>query len=609
MAEHGIAFHSRDSRFVTASAQVRTLRARGGDGRVGVRGARIQYHLLVPEGSRHDPMTVHAGATQRRGRRLDGTPLNDLAHVATERGIRVQITGFVVDPPLVIVSDPRGPVIARGGSRRGVVVNAAAANVFRRLASTGVLTGSVPGDVAPGEARLLEMLAARGLARLEMSLLEPFPAVSVVVPTFGRVETLTRCLNALRRLRYPPDLIELVVVDDAHPEGASTAGEAARVGARLIRRVINGGPGAARNTGAAGSTAGLLAFVDSDCEVPSEWLTGLLPELADPAIWAVAARVVGIPDSSAVGRYEASRSPLDMGAQGHDLDAANGRLFVPLANLIVDRTVFERVGRFDDALRVGEDVDLCLRILRAGGRIRYLPAVTVGHAPRRSLAGFVRQRIVYAASEAPLVKRYPPLARALPIPLVPVSAALVLVSRPAALPIVARASVAAGLVTLQTEAWRRLSRRMSAAGPDANPTWVSSFRSTVAANARLTDGLIRQFSRHHVVPVSLLVGRFAAKRSMGAALLLLAGAGLSDYVRLRPNLDPVRFLMLHGLDDLAYNAGLLLGAYRERSLRAYLGRVRMSSGLPGSQLTDIHWDGSTLPGSPGRARPQSCEIR
>jgi mycofactocin system glycosyltransferase len=502
------------------------------------------------------------------------TPLAD-------RGIRAAVTGFAVDTPVALLAHPRGGLLAQIGSRRGLIVNAAAATTFRRLATTGVLSGTIMPVRRRADERLLQLLVAHGLARRELSLLEPFPPVAVVVPAYGRVETLVRCLDSLRGLAYPPDLIDLVVVDDAHPDPAATAAVARAVGSRLIRRGTNGGPAAARNTGVASTAAPVIGFVDSDCEVPADWLTELLPQLADPSVWGVAARVVGIPDGTALGAYEQVRSPLDMGAEAHNLDPMGGRLFVPSANLIAARDALMYVRGFDESRRIGEDVDLCLRMIEAGGRIRYLPQPTVGHARRRSVAAFARQRLTYAASEPTLVERHRALERTLPLPVVPLAAGLVLAGRPLGGPLPVRALVGGSLLAVQVEAWSSWSRRSWVTTEGALARRARTLRATLAANGRLVDSLIGQLARHHLLLASLAGGRGRMKPSLGVAAALLLAAATSDYVRLRPRLDVARFAALHAVDDIAYNAGLMVGAVRVRSATAILGRVHVTSGLPG----------------------------
>jgi hypothetical protein len=46
-----------------------------------------------------------------------------------------------------------------------------------------------------------------------------------------------------------------------------------------------------------------------------------------------------------------------------------------------------------------------------------------------------------------------------------------------------------------------------------------------------------------------------------------------EYARTRTDLDPVRFAVARRLDDLAYGAGVWLGALRHRSVRCLLPRL------------------------------------
>ena len=59
----------------------------------------------------------------------------------------------------------------------------------------------------------------------------------------------------------------VVVVDDGSEDPDAVAEVCRRHGATLIRRAVNGGPGAARNQALAVVATELVAFVDSDCEV------------------------------------------------------------------------------------------------------------------------------------------------------------------------------------------------------------------------------------------------------------------------------------------------------------------------------------------------------
>ena len=142
--------------------------------------------------------------------------------------------------------------------------------------------------------------------------------VTVVVPARDRPESLDRCLDSLAGSDRVADRV--VVVDDGSLAPEAVAEVSTRHGATLIRRPVNGGPGAARNDGLASVATELVAFLDSDCEVSPGWLDRLVVMFADPELAAVAPRVRPRPASrgarrTVLDRYAEGRSPLDMGPE------------------------------------------------------------------------------------------------------------------------------------------------------------------------------------------------------------------------------------------------------------------------------------------------------
>ena len=171
-------------------------------------------------------------------------------------------------------------------------------------------------------------------------------------------------------------------------------------------------PAAARTTGAAGVTTPLLAFVDADCVPTAGWLDPLLAHFDDERVAFAAPRVVSraadaATASGAIARYEASRSPLDLGPVEGRIAPATRIAYAPAAAVLVRRQALEEVGGFDPSLRVGEDVDLVWRLVDAGWRARYEPRSVVGHRPRATLAALLRQRFGYGRSAGALDRRHP----------------------------------------------------------------------------------------------------------------------------------------------------------------------------------------------------------
>ena len=208
------------------------------------------------------------------------------------------------------------------------------------------------------------------------------------------------------------DVAAIVVVDDASPQPVSAPPTTASgVPVTLVRRAVRGGPAAARNAGLGEVTTPVVAFVDADCRPRAGWLGPLLDHLADPAVAAVAPRIVPLePDRrapTALARYEARRSSLDLGPVGGRVRARTRIPFVPSAALLARTADVRAVGGFDETMEVGEDVDLVWRLDERGRSVRYEPAATVAHDHRTTARSWARRRFDYGTSAGPLARRHP----------------------------------------------------------------------------------------------------------------------------------------------------------------------------------------------------------
>lgn len=228
----------------------------------------------------------------------------------------------------------------------------------------------------------------------------PFTAahVTVVIPAYGRLP------------RTLPAGMHVIVVDDASPIPL-TLDNADHVVAGLrhtvLRHEANRGPAAARNTGLAAVTTPLVAFVDTDVYLPDDWLQPLLNHFADERVALAAPRVAGAPDSTWLAGYEQRHSPLDLGPEPARIAAGTRVSYVPAAAMVWRAGVVRELGGFDEAMRLGEDVDLVWRCVAAGHRCRYEPTSVVHHEPRSTITALLRQRYGYGRSAAPLARRHP----------------------------------------------------------------------------------------------------------------------------------------------------------------------------------------------------------
>jgi len=279
--------------------------------------------------------------------------------------------------------------------------------------------------LTPAGARLIdgwragaEVGAGEGARRLAARLIEaelahPRPSggavtpadVAVVIPARDRAGELAACLARIDRCR------EIVIVDDGSRDPSAIAAvaderalvvaalpEVHRRGVRVLRREVSGGPAAARNAGLAATDAPFVAFVDSDA-VPGEgWLEPLLAHFGDPRVGAVAPRVRVPPGRSLLARYEAARSPLDLGPDPGIVGPGRRIGYVPAAALVLRRAAldvssaaFQRILMFLNP-EAGSSVNYVYRLSRLYDRLSERSALVMLAAWRGSTMAVARAK-------------------------------------------------------------------------------------------------------------------------------------------------------------------------------------------------------------------------
>lgn len=418
-----------------------------------------------------------------------------------------------------------------GSPARFVRLSAAGVQAWRELRSNAV--------TSPAAGVLARRLTDAGIAH-------PRPPaaradVTVIIPVRDRTAQLARCLASLGSGH------RVLVVDDGSTDPKAVADIAAQHGATLVTRPDNGGPAAARNTGLAHVSTELVAFLDSDCVAPPDWIEDLAGHFADPLVAAVAPRIVALPSGTPAGRYGAVSGSLDLGDRAARVVPGTRVAYVPTAALLVRRAVLADL-LFDPALRYGEDVDLVWRLHDSGWRIRYDPTVQVRHREPETWRALLTRRFHYGTSAGPLARRHP--AAMAPLVLLPwpaLTVAGLLTANPAA--VLTFAAAADDMAHKLRQAGLPPTGVNRATVTAVHQTWLGIGRyGTQFAAPLLLAALIRPGWRRRVAVASLLLGR-----------------PLTTYVARRPAIDPVRFTIGSVADDVAYGAGVLTGCVRART--------------------------------------------
>lgn len=212
------------------------------------------------------------------------------------------------------------------------------------------------------------------------------PEVTIVIPVYDQFARTRECLAAIAE--HPPEVpFEVVVVDDGSHDETQTELEQ-WPGVRYHRRAANGGFIAACNDGAALAHGRRLLFLNNDTIPQPGWLDELVAVAdADLEVGIVGAALLfpdgtlqeagGIVFSDGTGwNYGRGESPNDPRfSYLRETDYVSG------AVLLIDKELFEQVGRFDTryAPAYYEDTDLAFAVRQAGKKVVVAPQAQVVH--------------------------------------------------------------------------------------------------------------------------------------------------------------------------------------------------------------------------------------
>jgi GT2 family glycosyltransferase len=211
------------------------------------------------------------------------------------------------------------------------------------------------------------------------------PLVSIVIVTHGAWSWAERAIGAALANTAVPH--EVIVVDNASPDGTAEKVRERFPEVRLIANEDNAGFGAANNAAAEVAGGEFLALVNSDAVVPAGWAGPLLDALRRPGVGAVVPALVNedgtmqiagalaAPDGSvlALGNGDDVEDPAWKFPRATDFGAA--------ACMLLRRRDFLDAGGFLDDYNPAyfEDLDLCMVLLDRGLRTLYVPDVRVLH--------------------------------------------------------------------------------------------------------------------------------------------------------------------------------------------------------------------------------------
>jgi glycosyltransferase AglI len=213
------------------------------------------------------------------------------------------------------------------------------------------------------------------------------PFVSIIVPVYNGELCIAACIESLLKQDYPSDRYEVIIVDNDSSDRTPEIIKSYSV--RYVLEIDTHTSYGARNAGARAAQGELLAFCDADQIGEPDWLTQLVPLLADDC-------------AGVAGAIHFHGEGLSMVSQFAGLETKNDRTRFEEAaestdqcgtgNVLYRKNLFDHLGGFNPKAISGGDFEFSTRVVRdLGMRIPYTPKAIQYHKHRTTLKGLLKR--------------------------------------------------------------------------------------------------------------------------------------------------------------------------------------------------------------------------
>ncbi|MBD0264363.1 MAG: glycosyltransferase [Tolypothrix sp. Co-bin9] len=196
------------------------------------------------------------------------------------------------------------------------------------------------------------------------------PDISVIIPTYNRISMLEEALNSVFQQDFKGE-VEIIVIDDNSQDGTPAIIRSKYPGIHLIEFKENKGSYATRNQGLKKAKGKYIAFLDSDDLWEKEYLKMQISSLeAYKNCFSV----------SPILRWYLQEGKKNIDYQRPDLTNYISEVHHLLCNTFIatpssvmfPKSAFDKVGLFDEELKVGADGEFYIRCLLSGYKSVFL---------------------------------------------------------------------------------------------------------------------------------------------------------------------------------------------------------------------------------------------
>jgi succinoglycan biosynthesis protein ExoA len=239
------------------------------------------------------------------------------------------------------------------------------------------------------------------------------PTISIIVPCYNERATIGLLLDAILQQTYPRQLMEVVIADGLSQDGTREVIGAFHAAHPDLAVHINDNPGrtipSALNVAGGAACGDILIRLDAH-SIPIPQYAECCVEAIENGkgsvvggVWSIQAGGSGF---IANGIALAASHPLGVGDALYRLHPRGGPTdTVPFGAF--RRSLFEKMGGFDESLLTNEDYEFNTRVRQSGGVIWLDPAIRSTYIARASLPQLGRQYWRYGYWKQKMLRRHP----------------------------------------------------------------------------------------------------------------------------------------------------------------------------------------------------------
>lgn len=233
--------------------------------------------------------------------------------------------------------------------------------------------------------------------------------VTIVCPIYNEEQFIERCIDSVLAQDYPHDELEVVFADGMSKDRTREIVKRYTQKYKQIRLLDNPHQTVpyALNIGIKNTTGEVVIRIDAHCSYPKNYVSRLVTELnrlnADNVggVW----NTMPAKDTAeCVAIAVASSHPLGVGGSSHKIGVQEVKRVDTVPFGCYHRSVFDRIGLFDEELTRNQDDEFNARLINNGGSIYIIPDVVIDYTARDSMAKMRKMYFQYGLFK-PLVNK------------------------------------------------------------------------------------------------------------------------------------------------------------------------------------------------------------